>query len=539
MRMDKGTQLRITRRREGTSPVRQPDGFLLEGEADWLVQGPAGPLRELLESLPHVAEELSENLLLLHFGNEVGVVRVPHLGRLEIRSRKWGPEHFQRMLEELSRISAALPFSVARPAALPFARRVPIGRDVLYHAWVYLRWAVLGARGEENLEEAMRLVLAEPHEVLQRARRKVPPGLACRVDARGLQRLVSGEEPLSKMSGFAAPLVHALDGHVPEAVEESISRRSVDTPENRFVLSLLDQCLWIVERMEEEVLQAGKAWAHPRAVHDNEELRRRLGLLRKAPLWLDVGPMAGVPASSTILQRRRGYRDLFRHFARLRLAARVPLDPQDGERLLESKNIALLYELWCFFKVVEATQDAAGRPDSASRISYGPAEVSLKHGFEISWRNGLRVLYNPLFSRGARGFFRSYSVGLRPDVAIIVPNGPEAGLHLLDAKFRIDQPGFLFEEDDNDFSAEASFKKADLYKMHTYRDALSEARSVWILYPGTEMRFFEAGTGNMANGVSGLPRRIEGVGALALRPERDGDMALKELIRTLVGMSSG
>ncbi len=34
------------------------------------------------------------------------------------------------------------------------------------------------------------------------------------------------------------------------------------------------------------------------------------------------------------------------------------------------------------------------------------------------------------------------------------------------------------------------FKRADLYKMHAYCDAIPNARSVWILYPGSELRFF-------------------------------------------------
>ena len=35
-----------------------------------------------------------------------------------------------------------------------------------------------------------------------------------------------------------------------------------------------------------------------------------------------------------------------------------------------------------------------------------------------------------------------------------------------------------------------TFKCGDIYKMHAYRDAIPDARSVWILYPGGEFRFF-------------------------------------------------
>ncbi|MBK7780999.1 MAG: hypothetical protein IPJ58_09580 [Ardenticatenia bacterium] len=103
---------------------------------------------------------------------------------------------------------------------------------------------------------------------------------------------------------------------------------------------------------------------------------------------------------------------------------------------------------------------------------------------------------------------------LRPDIALTVPDGPGRGLHLLDAKFRLQRvadlvgegmagteggwsgdPGGGEEAREERLEAEerrGSFKRADLYKMHTYRDAIRGARSVWALYPGDEARFFPA-----------------------------------------------
>ena len=54
--------------------------------------------------------------------------------------------------------------------------------------------------------------------------------------------------------------------------------------------------------------------------------------------------------------------------------------------------------------------------------------------------------------------------------------------------------------------------------MHTYRDAIPAARSAWVLYPGTETRFFAAspGAGRGHDGVGVLPARpgISEVGLL-------------------------
>ena len=64
-------------------------------------------------------------------------------------------------------------------------------------------------------------------------------------------------------------------------------------------------------------------------------------------------------------------------------------------------------------------------------------------------------------------------------------------------------------------------------KMHTYRDALTEVRSVWVLYPGHQMKSFAA-DGPVGDDTV-LP--IGGVGAVSLRPEPGGDV---DLINSLV-----
>lgn len=79
---------------------------------------------------------------------------------------------------------------------------------------------------------------------------------------------------------------------------------------------------------------------------DFDRMTRDLEPMRRAPLWTDVGRMTHVPASSTVLHGRVGYREVYRHFSRLRLAARVPMTKRTTIDLLELKDIALLYELW-------------------------------------------------------------------------------------------------------------------------------------------------------------------------------------------------
>jgi hypothetical protein len=124
--------------------------------------------------------------------------------------------------------------------------------------------------------------------------------------------------------------------------------------------------------------------------------------------------------------------------------------------------------------------------------------------------------------------------------SIRLPAGLNRGLHLLDAKFKLDNLGELLAkhlDDDPEALTRSGVKNVDLYKMHTYRDAIPAARSVWVLYPGAETRFFDVNLRPACSRVADLPEEIDGVGAVPLRPEDDGAAHLTALISRLLGSS--
>lgn len=119
----------------------------------------------------------------------------------------------------------------------------------------------------------------------------------------------------------------------------------------------------------------------------------------------------------------------------------------------------------------------------------------------------------------------SYTRDFRPDYTLsIYPSqltekkaqkkGQVAHLHL-DAKYRVNKIGDVFGKEGDDVAKEkreskatATYKQADLHKMHTYNDALRDSIGSYVLYPGTEeptemRRFHEI---------------APGVGAYAMKP---------------------
>jgi predicted component of viral defense system (DUF524 family) len=74
-----------------------------------------------------------------------------------------------------------------------------------------------------------------------------------------------------------------------------------------------------------------------------------------------------------------------------------------------------------------------------------------------------------------------------------------------------------------------TFKRADLYKMHAYRDAIVGTRSVWILYLGSEYRFFSIEGLHLDSPVG----NFDGVGAIPLPPSCDAGEA-RQILRALI-----
>ena len=513
----------------------------LKAEQTWYARGAEADVRLIRERLPGIARRVAPDLVSLSFGNSVGSFDLLPGVRVDVVTGKWTGDDFDRMLDELMEIAANLPFTSGDSGAVPYDRSVVARKDVLYHAFVYLRY-VLSDRAprHDRLRPALAAILDDPHRKLLRLAESVPIGRARDIDPSSFDRLLSGQGGWMRAKDGAQAdlaLARALNGCLPQRVSETRVVTTFDTAENRFAKAFLDQAQGIIDGMRREMTKARKSAFRGRVLDDCDRMTRDLEPVRRAPLWADVGRMIHVPASSTVLHGRMGYREVYRHFSRLRLAARVPMTKQTTVDLLELKDIALLYELWVYFKLVEALTDLRGKPSSADSVTVSKTEVTVDWQVRVTWPNGTALTYNPSFTRKGRHGRVSTSVGLRPDVALEVPGPAGRELHLFDAKFRLERLDALLPDvDDDDAKVEerrGTFKRADLYKMHTYRDAIPEARSVWAVYPGTEFRFFTTG-GDILQAGEALSRDCDGVGAVPLVPRLGTQDDLLALLKKLV-----
>lgn len=526
--------------RSGKLPKLRDGRWQLRSERQWVLEGPRDNLADIEKVLPtRMWTRAGKSALVLNLVNSVGRLALPHVGApVDLRTGKLGEEDFQALLADLTRVATSLPFSAGEPASSPYMRGRAPRDDVLYHAFVYLRHILSDdAPTDDRLIPALELIQRAPYRRWRTERREVGIEALTRVDERTLLDLVTRAgaptHPPS-LSPAGAALASRLGGQLPETVSERRIRATIDTPENRFVKAFIGQASGIIARTRSEVEGRRPDAFARKLLDDGNRMDAALQPIVRHSMWQEVGTLQRIPFSSTVLQRRRGYRQVLRHFARIRLAPRIPLDRDEMRDLLELKDIALLYELWTFFRLADLISDLLAQPPTrAARVVGDAFEVILERNRTLEWAfSGVRLAYNPSFSRARKRPRHTYSVGLRPDIVLEIADGPNRRLHLFDAKFRLQtlgQAGLDGAGDDRanrEKERRGTFKRGDLYKMHTYRDAIPEARSVWILYPGSEFCFYDASGSRPPNkSPEDLPDEVKGVGAIPFAAEAKANSA--------------
>lgn len=463
----------------------------------------------------------------IRFDNQVGMVDI--LGRqydvrsTKLRDNESGNAQFQALLDEVASMAGNLTFQFVTPS---FARP----HTTNGYNWDLLRMLdyyyqlVFDLPAGKHLDALLQQCFKAPHaknelycqSVGVDKVNRVHPDFAKRLGRRGGFTPVPDGNPLAKITlvrNIAARFTKQL---VPAEVDAVRFRISHDTNENRFVLFFLKEiqscCLQVL---------------HARQLNEAKDKAQRLhdAVFRQLqhPFFQGIGRLTYLPVSSSVLLKKAGYRELYTHYVQSKRSVTPILENLNktahNTRL---KNIAALYEVWAFYKI--ASVFFTGKVVQVSLL-----EQTRKHGMVLdAWEcsaAGMKLYYNKGFSRknGA-----SYSLPLRPDVTLVLPDGRT---YFFDAKYKFREIAEeTIDDDDTLTPSQRTFKREDIHKMHTYLDAIPHAQASIVLYPGTEFTFYDrSGT------IHRAPFELtiaEGVGAIPLLPGTDDQLTsmLKALL---------
>lgn len=530
---------------DGVFPVFDLREYTLEADAD------EGTLPELP---PHVRRLARDgHIVRVCFDNYVGLAEVGSM-RFDVTHSKLTSEQFNELLDDVTERTQELAFGFESPTGFS-ASEAPVSATewIPYHALAYLRHVMTRLLGGEGLLGQFLEIARAPHRRVETEPAWVPLAQAANVSPGALLAVGAHPERLVRISRThplaATSLGRALhqrregqdEWRFPSELLDVRREETFDTHENRLVKAFLGEALDLVTRFDERELR------NPALRADVSKMRGELEWMASHDFLSDVSELTVFPASSTVLQRRAGYKELFQHWLALRTATALS-DDRLWQRLLDAKDCATLYEMWCFFAVKAELDELCG-PATQVTIETGETEAKVPWKASVNYKGGrVELTYNRTYPGvhadrvAAQREDTSYSVALRPDVTVHVRRADEKRHALvLDAKFKFDGKRLadVAKEDakaeEGDADEEAPVRRAvrdDIHKMHAYRDALRDVVGAFVLFPGTD-----DGAARYRAEVGG--RDFEGVGAIPLVPGQQSTELKALLSKFLHGPGPG
>lgn len=318
-----------------------------------------------------------------------------------------------------------------------------------------------------------------------------------------------------------------------------IATTSVDTMENRFLKYSVTFIAAKFVDLKNRIIKGYKQLTNQYIAELNYQ-ENELQRLAHHPFFRKVADFRGFTQGSLILKQATGYSEVYHDWILLSCGYEL----KEGANSLELKDIAKLYEMWCFIELKNLVKELLGdgvetnyskQPEKRFITQLGKDKISKvvfsKHNIQLA-----EIFYNPK-SKG-KGAFQasiipnttSYTVSQQPDIILqLTRRDIKDGIkltYLFDAKYRIGDT-----EDDVDTPPDDAINQ-----MHRYRDAIfykdeqtvqpkKEVVGGYILFPGNgedsaieEMNFYKS---------------IEqvNIGAFPLRPQ---DNESKKLLRNFL-----
>lgn len=375
-------------------------------------------------------------------------------------------------------------------------------------------------------------------------------------DIRSVRRF--GNSEIRQIS-TSANRVKIPDGHSLKRKVDSLPLKlsvfekteTVDTPENRFVkhaLSVFQQFCSQISDLAPENSRLQKE-----ASLSEEKLSGHLS----HSVFKEISAPKTLPLNSPVLQRKEGYREILRVWLMFDLAANLSWDGGEEDVYKGGKkDVATLYEYWLFFKLLDLVKETFGIriPETEKLISVSEDKLSLnlKQGKPLDILGKYSALgrslniqfsYNRSFDGGknypAAG---SWTRTMRPDytltfwpseMKLVDAEVEELAVHVhFDAKYRVQKieeivgDSEIRLDEEKTENAKGIYKRADLLKMHAYKDAIRRTAGAYVLYPGENVRNFSP---------RGFHEIIPSLGAFAVRPSKvdNGTEDLKKFLESI------
>lgn len=468
----------------------------------------------------------------------------------EVRSRKINYQNqYPAMIGDLSETASSLLLESDAPLyqRYDFSEQT---RRSYYEDFMFVEYIFK----PNNLPESYEYIRRNLYNRLEQKIQEISTCYANSIGPQELTEIIVHSENLHKIRDPIKHWPEEMDGYFPLKIKQSYYEETVDTPENRLVKHFLISLEDLINNIKKNTSSG----------YIKDQIEQYCEIIDEylSDDWLhDVSPLQYIPSNSQVLQKREGYRSILQLFLNFEFAFRFEWEEIDDLLKGYNRRLSEMYEYWCYFKLIKVFEKLSDKKINFEKLFEKNRERrwsfnirrgdSSKQDFEIileDKRIFLTFWYNKKFSRKTKEY-HSYSLPFKPDYSLLVKTTTKNFFIHFDAKYRSEPDILTFyekigsipistnsklneindEEDekiikqrDNYEEINRIYKDGDIYKMHTYKDAILRTEGAYILYPGDIQALFKV-TDN---------EEIPSVGAFPLTPGKNGneDIELQEFI---------
>lgn len=465
---------------------------------------------------------------------------------IEIRSTKSDYEtDYRQMLGDIAEYYTDLVLQQGAPVTQRLEIDTNTSAETLYQRFAFVKSLI----ESDAFSEAIHKIISNP------IRKWTDSNIQRKIDGvkrftrKNIREIVSSNYRINLSESYRRGLLSCLTS-VPRTIEVEYKKDTIDNQENqfiKFVLSSLSMFCWELKEMKN---------ASSRLKAEAETTIELLNIYLENQFFRQISMPTHLNMNSPVLQRKEGYREILQSWLLFDLAAKLNWDGGDDVYSAGKKNVATLYEYWLFFRLLELISqffDIQAK-DKLQLVSFDSDKINLNliqgktrmvYGQQetLSRKINVAFYYNRTFSKVADDKdpihkAGSWTMAMRPDYTLSLWPGEideneaerqDLITHIhFDAKYRLNKitlentnceaEDLLIEKEEQECGI---YKRADLLKMHAYKDAIRRTSGAYILYPGTENK-----------SIKGFHEVVPGLGAFSIRPGHweEDSISLKQFI---------
>jgi hypothetical protein len=273
---------------------------------------------------------------------------------------------------------------------------------------------------------------------------------------------------------------------------------STNTAENKFFKHAVSQTLRRFKKVKSFIEKRfSNSITHPFKIELNA-IEKQFEIISANPFFKTIDDFKGLKQESLVLQKATGYSAIYKSWIMLNSGLKF----LEGIQKIELKNIADLYQIWCFLEIKNVLQNLLGKdnPDDVvlPKIQIDDFVFKIERGVKskVSFNktNGevIDLFHDFSYDTTANQAVKSFTVNQRPDIVLRITKNDLKEKYVLtylyDAKYRLASDE---KEGSPDLPTEDSINQ-----MHRYRDAIyyvnkdkirpeKEVIGAYILFPGS------------------------------------------------------